>query len=269
MNKVYLWERNVPLYNEEITEQDKPHIFPYIKEGSKSLIVVCPGGGYRALAIEHEGHDIAEYLNSINVSALVLHYRVKPYNYPCAQFDAKRAIRYARFNAKKYGYDEDKIGILGFSAGGHLAASLATISDDFEYENHDEIDSVSGKPDFSVLCYPVISTVNYPHWGSKLNLLGGINLREAQKYSLELRVNENTCPAFIWHTASDTGVPVENSLSYAAALSRYQIPYELHVYKQGRHGVGLANGVGKADYIEDVKRWSGELAFWLSDIGCR
>lgn len=264
MNKVYLWEHDVPIYNNKI-EQEKPNVRLFLKDGAKSLVVICPGGGYEMKAFQHEGYDIAEYFNSLNISAMVLDYRVTPYMYPAPQFDAKRAIRFARFYADKYGYDKDKIGIMGFSAGGHLAACLGTIWDDFEYDIKDEIDKESGRPDFMILCYPVISFVNNAHLNSRFILIGHEQNRFAESLSLETRVTKDTPPTFIWHTADDEGVPVENSLNLAVSLSKCQVPYEMHIYKSGEHGIGLANGIN-CELNKDVSRWSEDLEVWLKDM---
>lgn len=260
-DKIFLWpEGKAPLFDESVTEQIAPNMTAYIAKNSKTCVVICPGGGYSHKAY-HEGEPIAWWLNSIGVSAFVLDYRVAPYKFPAPQLDAKRAIRYARYHAKDYGYEPDRIGILGFSAGGHLAASCGTILDDCGYEHQDEIDTVSCRPDFMILCYPVISFVNCMHYGSRLNLVGDVPYHEAIKYSLERRVTENTSPAFIWHTATDTAVPVENSLNFAAELSKKQIPFELHVFREGSHGLGLA------ETHEDIREWVKMCEKWMRGMG--
>ena len=265
MEKIYLWENDVPAFDNEI-EQDKPNIRLFLKEGAKSLVIICPGGAYIVKVDQHEGIDIAEYLNSINVSAMVLDYRVKPYKYPIPQYDAKRAIRYARYYAEKLGYDKDKIGIMGFSAGGHLAASMGTIWDDLEYEPQDEIDKESGRADFMILCYPVISLDAHTHIGTRMAHLGDVLSREAEKLSLASRVTKDSSPAFVWHTLNDEVVPVENSLEFAAAMARNSVSCELHVYKNGVHGTGLGNG-NNCQLNEDVARWTKELEIWMKDMG--
>lgn len=258
--KIYLWEDGkAPLFDETI-DQLAPNITPYIVKGSKACVVICPGGGYNHKAY-HEGEPIAWWLNSIGVSAFVLDYRVSPYKFPCPQLDAKRAIRYARFNAEKYGYSPDRIGILGFSAGGHLAASCGTIFDDLGYEPQDELDKLSARPDFMILCYPVISFINCMHYGSRLYLLGEVSHAEAAKYSIENCVTENSSPAFIWHTSSDTAVPVENSLMLAAELSKKHVPFELHTFREGNHGLGLA------ETKKDIREWVNICERWMRGSG--
>ncbi len=259
--KIFLWpEGKAPFFDENIKDQYAPSITVYEAKNAKAAVIICPGGGYWN-KVYYEGEPIAWWLNSIGVTAFVLDYRVSPYRFPVPQLDAKRAIRYARFNAEKYGYSPEKIGILGFSAGGHLAASCGTILDDCGYTPHDEIDSVSARPDFMILCYPVISFVNCMHYGSRLNLIGDVPYHEAIKYSLERRVSENTSPTFIWHTATDTIVPVENSLNFVTELSKKQIPFEFHVFREGSHGLGLA------ETKEDIREWVKMCEKWMHSMG--
>jgi len=249
-----LWnEKDIPLY---IQNEEKPKITPYIAENSKSCIVVCAGGGYWIRA-SHEGEDYAKWLQKNGISAFVVDYRVHPYKYPAPQYDAMRAIRYARYYAKKYGYDENKIGIMGSSAGGHLAGSVATATDEMGYTAVDEIDTVSWRPDFMVLCYPVISFIEFAHHGSRVNLMGEVSEREAQKLCVDKRVTRNTPPAFIWHTAEDQSVPVENSLLLTKALSEKGVPFEFHCYQNGRHGLGLS------DELEGTREWGNAFLTWL------
>lgn len=260
-DKIFLWpEGKAPLFDETIKEQIAPNVTAYIAKNSKACVVICPGGGYHHKAY-HEGEPIAWWLNSIGVSAFVLDYRVTPYTFPSPMLDAKRAIRYARYHAQEYGYAPDRIGILGFSAGGHLAAYCGTVFDDCGYEHQDEIDSVSCRPDFMILCYPVVSFVNCMHYGSRLRLIGEATHQEAIKYSVERRVSEETCPAFIWHTANDAAVPVENSINLAIELSKKQIPFELHVFHDGPHGLGLA------ETYEDIREWVKMCEKWMHGMG--
>ena len=249
-----LWnKKNIPLYQEN---EEIPEITPYIVPDSKSCIVICPGGGYQHRAA-HEGEGYAKWLNENGVSAFVVDYRVAPYKYPAPQYDAMRAVRYARYYAKKYGYSEEKIGIMGSSAGGHLAGTVGTATDEMGYTPLDEIDTVSSKPDFMVLCYPVISLVEFTHHGSRRNLLGEVSEREAQKLSVDKRVTSKTPKTFIWHTAEDQAVPVENSIMLAKALSEKRVPFEFHCYQNGLHGLGLA------DEIKGTKEWGNALITWL------
>ena len=260
-DRVYLWgENEAPLYDKSIEEQKAPNVIPYIVEGAEACVVVCSGGGYHHKA-DHEAFPVAEWFNSMGISAFVLDYRVAPYRFPCAQIDAKRAIRYARFNAKKYGYSEDKIGIIGFSAGGHLAGCSGTIDEDFGYEKRDEIDEVSSRPDFMILGYPVISFVEFGHVGSAKNLFGEDVTEEQMKaLSVEKRVNENTCPAFVWHAFSDNVVSAGNSLLMGLELKKNNINSEVHIFTEGTHGINLAKN------YEYVSEWTKLCENWLKKM---
>lgn len=253
-----LWPEGAPLAT-GISDEDCPALTPFLIEGSnKSAVIVFPGGGYAMRASDYEGDDVARWLNSLGISAFVLRYRVAPYSYPCALLDAQRAIRYVRFHAESLGISANRIGILGFSAGGHLAASASTHYDDGLIDSEDLIDHVSCRPDLLMLCYPVITMQPpYVHEGSRLNLLGNQPSSELlETMSNELQVTADSPPTFLWHT-SDDEVYVENSLLYAAALSRHKVPFDLHVYEKGRHGLGLA--------LEDehVGTWTALCSIWL------
>ena len=252
-----LWNKEMPHYNEAI--DFVPYLTCYPQEGAKLGVVVCPGGGYGGRA-EHEGKVYAQWLNSIGVAAVVLEYRVSPYRTPAEPSDVQRAIRIARKELGAMGVE--KIGVMGSSAGGHLAALASVHYDKVFYEPVDEADALSARPDFTVLCYPVIDFFKYVHEGSMLNLLGP-DPSEAVKtyYSPQLQVTADTPTAFLWHTASDTAVPAENSMLYAMALSEYKIPYELHIYPEGTHGQGLA--------VHDpyLHEWTHALERWLKKLG--
>jgi acetyl esterase/lipase len=215
---------------------------PPADKATGAAVVVCPGGGYRNLA-DHEGHAIAVWLNSIGVTGIVLKYRLGPrYQHPAMMNDVLRAIRTARAKAAEWKIDPARIAVMGFSAGGHLASTAATHFDDGNPQSSDPIERVSSRPDLAILCYPVI-TLDGPatHRGSRQNLLGENPPAElVNLMSNEKQVTSRTPPTFFFHTQDDSAVPVENSLLFAAALRREQVPYELHVYEKGRHGVGLA-----------------------------
>ncbi|HUV01459.1 MAG TPA: alpha/beta hydrolase [Bacteroidales bacterium] len=227
-------------------------------------IVICPGGGYWILAYDLEGTDIARYLNSIGVAAIVLKYRLPTYGncvipHKAPLMDAQRSMRLVRFNAARWNIDPDKIGIMGFSAGGHLASTLGT---HFDYGNPaatDSVEEMSCRPDFMVLMYPVITfTDPVMHTGSRDALLGKDPDRTlAEYYSNELQVKDDTPPAFFVHADNDTGVPVENSLLLYKALRSKRIPAELHILSEGDHGFGL--GVGN----DHVASWTVSLKLWL------
>jgi len=251
-----LWSKNIPFYNNSI--EFKPYPTEYIVDGAKTAIVVCPGGGYTGRAV-HEGREYAEWLNSIGISAVVLEYRMAPYQAPVPACDVQRAMRVVRYELTKLGVE--KVGVMGSSAGGHLAATASVHYDKCFYEPQDEIDDISARPDFTILCYPVIDMYEYRHDGSKTNLLGG-RAKTADKdfYSLHKQVTDDTPTAFLWHTSTDNAVPAENSMLYAMALSEHLIPYELHIYPEGGHGMGLANGNA---YIHE---WCNALERWLKSM---
>ncbi|MFS0727136.1 alpha/beta hydrolase [Paenibacillus sp. 1P07SE] len=239
--------------------EDIPALTPYLAAGATSAVIVCPGGGYARRA-DHEGEPIALWLNSLGITAFVLRYRVAPYSYPWAYRDAQRAIRYVRHHATAWGLDKGKIGLLGFSAGGHLTATAGTRHDSGDPSAEDPIDRCSSRPDLIVLCYPVITMKDpYTHEGSRSNQLGSVPTEEQIAHlSNELHVGQDTPPAFLWHTSEDAGVPVENSLFFAAALSRAGVPFDLHVYDHGGHGLGLASD------DPHIAGWSRVCGQWLA-----
>lgn len=260
-----LWENGAP--NAAGKEPvDTPTItpFPAPKETSTgSAIIVFPGGGYSHLSDVKEGSDVAKWLNSLGVSAFVVKYRLgMRYHQPNQLLDAARAMRIVRSRAKEWNIDANRIGILGFSAGGHLASSLGTHFDAGAADAKDEIDRVSSRPDLMILIYPVITMGELTHGGSKLNLLGPNPTTELVKlYSNELQVTKDTPPTFLVHSAADPAVPVENSLMFADALRKNKVPLEMHIYEQGPHGFGLAptNPV--------LASWTDRCADWLGVRG--
>ena len=240
---------------------DIPTLTPFLPAKDKATggaIIVCPGGGYSHLA-NHEGAPVAEWLNSIGVTAFVLKYRLGPtYHHPAPLQDAQRAIRTVRARAKEWGLDPQRIGILGFSAGGHLAATAGTHFAEGQTNAADPIERVSSRPNLLVLIYPVITMGPLGHAGSKLNLLGKEPSAElVQLLSNEEQVTKETPPTFLVHTMTDAGVPVENSMAFAAALRKAGVPFEFHLYEQGKHGFGLA----PTDPV--LSSWPGRCADWL------
>jgi acetyl esterase/lipase len=266
--KVKLWPEGAPLAKGD-TDKDQPFINVWAASKEKAngaAFVVCPGGGYGGLAADHEGVQVAKWFNGIGVSAFVLHYRLgtSGYHFPTQLIDVQRAIRHVRANAKEYGIDPERIGIIGFSAGGHLTSMAATMFDEKPAGmTNDAVDQVSARPTVAAPTYPVISMIeDYGHKGSRKNLLGPNDNDELAKHvSTELRVTANTPPIFIFHTDDDTVVPAENPVAFYLACRKHKVPAELHIYKPGPHGVGL--------YLGDpvLGSWSGHLRDWLRNQG--
>lgn len=257
---IRLWDK-IPGY--KVEEPFEPTMTPYLlKDQIKhSAVLVCPGGGYAGRAY-HEGEPIAAWLNSIGISVFVLNYRVAPYRYPCPQMDAVRAMQLIRQHSDKYSVYPDKIGILGFSAGGHLAAFTAIHNHVVELTFDDETGAQSYRPDFMILGYPVITMGNGTHQGSKKNLLGEQpDPALMELCCLENNVASDTPPAFIWHTAEDASVPVENSLMLASSLSKYKVPFQLHIFQTGRHGLGIKYEV------PETRNWLFLCEQWLIQNG--
>jgi acetyl esterase/lipase len=244
-------------------ERDKPSLTIYLPPADKATgtaVVVCPGGGYGVLAVGHEGKEPAEWLNRHGVAAFVLRYRLGPrYRHPAPLEDAQRALRIVRSRAKEWRLDPKRIGIWGFSAGGHLASTAATHFDDGKPDADDPVERASCRPDFAILCYPVITLrPPYAHMGSRRNLLGDKpDEKLVENLCNEKQVTARTPPTFLFHTSADRAVPPENSLLFYEALRKAKVPAELHIYEQGEHGVGLAVGKGAAS------AWPDQLAAWM------
>lgn len=256
MNRIIpLWSEIAP-YTQESPEQAQPSVKEFAVPGSRGAVVVCPGGGYEMKA-PHEGDPIAEMLNRAGISAYVLDYRVKPCHYLAPLSDASRAIRVVR----SLGYE--KVGILGFSAGGNLCCSAATHYDAGNPDSPDPIERLSSRPDAFVPCYAVVSLCQYTHIGSRNSLLGtrANEMPFVRFFSAEQNVTPDTPPAFIWHTSTDEAVPVENSLLLATALAKNAVPFELHIFPIGRHGLGLA------EEYADVHKWAELCQAWLCGHG--
>jgi acetyl esterase/lipase len=248
-------------------DSDIPAITVYLPRtmaANTPAIIVCPGGGYVNLAMNHEGRQVANYLNSLGIAAFVLRSRLGPrYHHPIELGDAQRAIRMLRSHANEWQLDPARIGIMGFSAGGHLAMSVSTHFDAGNAGATDPVERAGSRPDFTVLGYPVISmTEPWTHQGSKNNLLGSSPDPElAKNLSGEQAVTKQTPPTFLFHTNSDTAVPAENSVYYYLALRKAGVPAELHIFENGPHGVGLANN------DTALSEWSKLLANWLRAHG--
>jgi len=227
-------------------DKDIPTLTPYLPDPTVAMgaaIVICPGGGYGGLAA-HEGDDYALWLNQHGIAGFVLKYRLGPagYRHPIMLGDAARAVRLVRAQAANWKVDPKRVGIMGSSAGGHLASTLLTHFDAGKPDASDPVERESSRPDLGILCYAVITLGRYTHEGSKENLLGKNPPAElVQLLSNELQVTPQTPPCFVWHTWEDTAVPVENSLQFAGALRAAKVPFDLHIYQQGQHGIGLAD----------------------------
>jgi acetyl esterase/lipase len=246
--------------------EDVPTLTAFLADPAKATgaaIVICPGGGYGTLAINHEGYDVARWLNSIGVAGLLLKYRHAPYRHPIPLQDAQRALRTARHRAKDWHLDPHRVGILGFSAGGHLASTAGTHFDAGNPDAADPIERQSSRPDFQVLVYPVISfTTKFTHGGSLRNLLGKDPRADLVKnLSNETQVSAQTPPTFLVHTSEDLGVPPENSVLFYLALQAAKVPAEMHIFEKGPHGFGL----GLTDPV--LAEWPKLCAAWLKKRG--
>jgi acetyl esterase/lipase len=247
-------------------DTDTPTLTAYraSRRAAGTGVIVAPGGGYGALAMDHEGRQVAAFFNSMGVSAFVLKYRLGPrYRHPIELGDAQRAIRMVRARAEEFGVLPDRIGMMGFSAGGHLASTAGTHFDTGRADSPDPIDRAGSRPDFLILGYPVISTdPAIAHAGSVRNLLGdNPDPKLLAELSNDLRVTPETPPTFIFHTNADTGVVPENSVRFYLALRKAKVPAEMHIFETGPHGVGLA--------LDDpaLSLWPTLLTNWLRGRG--
>ena len=244
---------------------DKPSLTFYLPDAAKAVgtgVIVCPGGGYVNLAMDHEGRQVAEWMNSLGIAAFVLKYRLGPrYHHPAMIDDAHQAIRIVRSRAAEFGISPDRLGIMGFSAGGHLASTVATHFDPPDPSAADPIDRFSDRPDFVVLVYPVITMKdNIAHSGSRQNLLGANpDPAMVEHYSSELHVTPNTPPTFLVH-ARDDHVSCQNSILFHDALVANKVPTELHLFDTGGHGFGLGSGK------PEPSTWPGLCAKWIAQL---
>lgn len=248
-------------------KKDIPTMAVYLpKKGTANgiAVLVCPGGGYGHLAMGHEGKDIAEWLNSFGVTAFVLNYRHKGkgYGYPAPLDDAQRAMRIIRGIAAKGNIDTNKIGVMGFSAGGHLASTAATLFDKEYGKAGDDTDKHSSRPDFAILCYPVISmTESFMHKGSRRNLLGAdYDEKLAKLMTTNQQITPKTPPTFLMHSSEDKAVPVENSIAFYTGLIKAKVRAEMHIYEKGGHGFGLAKSNPTA------KNWPDACKQWILSV---
>ncbi len=278
-----LWENEIPnsqKTNEEeisletdivrISKVQNPTIEVYLpskKTATGQAVVICPGGGYAILAYDWEGSDVARWLNSKGIAGIVLKYRLpnsksNVVSYKSPLMDAQKAMRLVRYNAEKWNINKKEVGIMGFSAGGHLASTLGTHFDEKLNESKDLVNFISARPDFMVLMYPVITMKEpYVHKGSRNNLLGPEPSNELINHlSNEMQVKQNTPPTFIVHSGDDKGVPIENSLMFYKALREKDIPAEMHFFPSGGHGYSMAQN------NESLRSWPDLLNVWLRGL---
>jgi acetyl esterase/lipase len=270
-----LWPGGTPGAKGTDPDKDVPTLTAWLPKpemATGSAVVICPGGGYGMLAVDHEGKQVAEWLNSLGVAGFVLKYRLGPrYHHPAMLQDAGRAIRTVRAGGKKWNVDPHKIAIIGFSAGGHLASTAATHFDAGKPDAEDPIERVSSRPDRAILVYPVVALATpYGHSGSKRNLLGDNPSEDQVRFlSNETQVTAETPPTFLAHTNADAGVPAENSLLFAMALRKAKVPVELHLFEKGQHGLGLGGGTKQFGIAPDeaFREWPKLCAIWLRRQG--
>ena len=253
-------------------EGDSPQLFVTKVNSDKptAAVVILPGGGYHGHAIGHEGYDFAEWFHSMGVTSAICTYRLrgkgndgKGYGHPAPMADAHRAIQTLRARAKELNVDPNRVGVIGFSAGGHLCSTVSTKFADGDATSNDPIERVSSRPNFAILCYPVIGFDKpWTHYGSQHNLLGkDADPKLVASLSNESQVSELTPPTFIFHTEADKAVPVENALQYYEACKKHGVAAEMHVFAKGRHGLGLAKG------HEGASQWPDLCKAWLQRLG--
>jgi len=262
-NPIPLWSDGAP-GTLGTSSNDIPTLTPYLPNATNATgaaMVICPGGAYAGLA-PHEGNDYALWLNQHGVTCFVLKYRLGShgYHYPAEFQDVERAMRWVRAQADDYKIDSKRVGIMGSSAGGHLAATLLTHFDSGNTNSSDVIEKQSSRPDIGILCYAVITMGEFTHHGSKDNLLGKNPSPELVKLlSNELQVTTATPPCFLWTTFEDKTVPMENTLMFAAALRKNHVPFALQIYEKGGHGMGLAD----KPPFNHPHPWANDCLFWL------
>ncbi|MGE5361687.1 MAG: alpha/beta hydrolase [Bacteroidales bacterium] len=273
---IQLWPEGVPRLRSDaapdkvdgvyVSGVHYPSITVYAADKTRAngtAVIVCPGGSYMRQAAEHEGTQVAEWLNSLGVTAFLLRYRMVEYGHPAPLQDVLRAIRMVRSRAAEFNVRADRVGVCGASAGGHLASTAATLFDDPDGKTGAHLDAVSARPDFAILLYPVITMKDpFTHAGSRRALLGEApDAVLVGKMSTDLQVSPSTPPTFIVHAEDDTTVPLENTLQFYQALRKAGVAAELHVYEHGGHGFGMRPGVGQAS------TWPQRCAEWMRSHG--
>lgn len=270
---ILLWKEKVPLAATE-SKFDKPLLTLFKAEKPNgAAVVICPGGGYGFLATDHEGKQVAEYFNKLGIHAFVLQNRIVQKDRPgpllmAPLLDVNRAIRTVRSKSEELKIDAKRVGLMGFSAGGHLASSGGTHFDE-GIKGSDDTDKLSSRPDFLILAYPVITMeAGVTHGGSKSNLLGKEpDPKLVEFFSSEKQVTKDTPPTFIFHTDEDTGVLPENAILFYSALKKAKVPAELHIYAKGKHGVGLGRDPAWTGGNTYVEGWPDLLTAWLKGRG--
>jgi acetyl esterase/lipase len=255
----------LPLYpaDQAPTDLEEATVFhPAPGQGNGAGIILFPGGGYGMLSMEKEGYRPANWLADLGFVAMVAPYRVAPNRFPAPLLDARRAIALMRAQSGAWGIAPDKLGVMGYSAGGHLAAMCANLFQEKPAEEPAEVADADLRPDFCVLCYPVIDMLaGIAHQGSVQNLLGPEAPEdERRRFSMHLRVTGQTPPTFLWHTSQDEPVPPQNSMGYYDALHRHGVPAELHIYRKGPHGMDMGESAG------NLRPWVGDLQQWLQSL---
>ena len=266
--KIPLWPQGqTPLF-EPSYGQNEPALYPYLLKGkSAGAVIICPGGAYVRKAA-HEAEPVALRFNELGYHAFVLDYRVNPYLYPCCLLDVQRAVRMVRFHGANWGVKTDKIAVLGFSAGGHLATTTLTHFDYGDADSADPVQRVSCRPDAVLPCYAVMSMKEYAHAGSREYLLGDHpDPALLTQLSAHLNIREDTPPAFLFHTAQDQSVPVHNTLLFGRALCERGICCAVHVYPFGGHGMGLCYGNDDRPTLAQARHWSGDAGRFLKELG--
>lgn len=256
-----LWPEGAPLaIGTELEDQPRLDHYPVQTDAAAPALIICPGGGYEGIELEHEGEVMARWINKLGITAFILHYRVKPYGHPCPLMDAQRAVRYIRHHSKEFNIDPNRIGMIGFSAGGHLACTTGTHAHEGDSQAEDPIDRESCKVNLLVLGYCSLSFMKREYtWHAMMNLIGENPTDELRRYySNEFHVTEDTPPVFMWTTSNDR---VQNSLIFGLALKEKKIKFELHCYENGPHGMGLAQNHPYAH------TWTDHCAAWLRRNG--
>lgn len=270
LDAVYLWSEHGPvapdrerIQDQRVCSVDNPSLTPFLPvgpapAGGYSAVLIFPGGGYTRLAVNHEGYDIARWFSERGVAAFVVKYRLQEYGFPAALLDGLRSVRILRSRAQEWGINPSSIGVVGFSAGGHLAASVVLRSD-FTQGEKDPLAKIDARPDFAVLGYPLVTLVGpEAHGGCRKALLGeDPDSQLLYDNSLQFHVKSDVPPLFVFHGLSDQAVPVGNSLALFDEVAKYNGRSELHIYQTATHGVGMIPGQGS------VSSWPGALELWL------